>query len=594
MNRNPLSATLAVMTPPERRKLLALAPAVTVMALFEVTGVASVIPFLELVADPEAASNSPWLGAVRTVVGPVGNHALLMIVGFGALVVITVGNTVSAVTTYALLRFSWMRNHSISVRLLESYLGRPYTFFLQNNSSELSRNILSEVQQVVSGVILQLVTIIARLVVVLFIFAGLLFVDPVLAVGVTVLFGGVYGALFWFVRRKLTQLGKQRLDVNSDRFKIASEAFAGIKEIQLRGVSEHVIRAFKPPSLAFSDATAQRLSISMLPRFALEVIAFGGVLVMVMYMLATRQSMADVIPLVGVYAFAAYRILPALQSVFAGVTSIRFSLVALEAIEKELRVPVAKKELEAGEAVVMRDHLELSNACFRYPSTDHCALDGVSLRIDAGEWLALVGTTGSGKTTLVDVLLGLLPLEKGQFLIDGRPLSELGPSAWQRSVGYVPQQIFLVDDTIARNICFDAGAEALDDEAIKRAARLAQIDDFIESLPEGYETPVGERGVRLSGGQRQRIGIARAVYREPSFLVLDEATSALDGPTEAAFFAEIRKAPWRPTVISIAHRLSTTEHFDRVLLVRDGEIACEGTPEDLRAFKGGFAVLKAA
>jgi len=585
---------LAVLTPEERRKLAGLLPAVTLMAIFELTGVASVIPFLQLVADPEAAHKEAWVAPLRSVLGPVTDHSLLLIVGFASLGVIAVGNTVSAITTYALIRFSWLRNHSIGMRLLESYLHRPYTFFLNKNSSELSRNILAEVQQAVVGVILQIVTMLARLVVVLFVFGGLLFVDPVLAVAVTCVFGGVYGMLFWSVRRRLGRIGNRRLAVNSDRFKIASEAFAGIKEIQLRGVAPQVTRAFGPPSLAFAEATAQSTSISMVPRFALEAIAFGGVLMMVMYMIATHQSLSEVVPLVGLYAFAAYRILPALQTVFAGATTIRFSMASLETLAEELRFELPSSSRLLAKPVPMEERLELEGAGFRYPETDRWALDSISLTIQAGEWIALVGPTGSGKTTLVDVLLGLLPLEKGSFRIDGTEMDETRTVGWQRSVGYVPQQIFLIDDTIGRNICFDAGAEVLDREAIIEAAKLAQVHEFIESLPEGYDTMVGERGVRLSGGQRQRIGIARALYRKPRFLVLDEATSALDGPTEAAFFAEIRKADWHPTVVSIAHRLSTTYHFDRILLIHQGNVVCEGTPADVKEYRGGFSILRAA
>lgn len=588
-----ISRVGAILAPGERRQLGILAMPVVLSAILEAAGVASIIPFLALLSDPQALEKSALLQWAYHLLDVSTRERFFFVVGLCVLVLMTFSNVTQGLTTYALLRFSWMRNHTLSVRLLEAYLRRPYTFFVENNSADLAKNLLAEVQQVVTGVIVQGLHLCARAVLIVLVAGSLLLVDPVMAVGVTAGFGGLYGTIYMFVRRRLSVIGLQRVDSNSARYKVASEILAGIKELKLLGLERSLLVSYAAPSEVFADRMAKNSIIGAVPRYALETVAFGGALVIVLYLLWSGRALEESLPVLGLYVFAAFRLLPAVQVVFNGVTTIRFNLASLEVIARDmedaLAVPQAEEVAQAT-PLPFRERLELSGVRYRYPRGDRDALQDVNLTIRKGEWVALVGPTGSGKSTLVDLVLGLLAPTEGAFSIDGQGLTAV--QGWQRNVGYVPQQIFLADDTVRRNIAFGVASAEIDDARVVEAAKVAQIHEFITTeLPGAYQSVVGERGVRLSGGQRQRLGIARSLYRNPELLVLDEATSALDGATEAAFFAALRATRRERTVISIAHRLSTTESFDRVILVDRGSVVTEGPPAEAIAGRGRFAVL---
>lgn len=591
-DQSPFSKVWEILSPAERRQLGFLTPAVVLMAILETAGVASIVPFLGLLSDPTAIERNRLLRFAYETGGFGSENAFFFVVGACVLVLVTVGNTVSALTTWRLLRFSWMRNHTLSSRLLGMYLGQPYEFFLAKNSAELGKNILTEVQAVVTGVIVQGVQLAARFVVIVAVSITLFIVDPVMAAGVLVVFGGVYGGLFAVIRRRVTRAGRERVELNRIRFKVAQEALAGIKELKLYGLAPVALKAFSKSSFEFASRQASNAVIAQLPRFALETIAFGGVLLMVMYLLGEGRALEQVLPVLGLYAFAAYRMLPALQVIFGGMTQMRFNVGALDLLHRDmhLRAHSATTSSTTPTPIVLKDRVALEGVSFRYAGSTRQTLDGVHLAIGAGEWVALVGPTGAGKSTLVDIVLGLLAPQSGRVTVDGVALDDEGKQlGWQKNVAYVPQQIFLIDDTIAQNIAF--GSDEIDLERVTAAARIAQIHDFIATeLPGGYATSIGERGVRLSGGQRQRIGVARALYRAPSLLVLDEATSALDNQTEAAFFAALKTQLRGCAVISIAHRLSTTRGFDRIHVIEGGRVVDAGTFDELSIRSSHFKV----
>jgi ABC-type multidrug transport system fused ATPase/permease subunit len=413
-----------------------------------------------------------------------------------------------------------------------------------------------------------------------------------MAISLIVLFGMLYGGLYWVVRRRLTVMGTERKQAQKDRFKLASEVLGGIKEIKLLGLEETLLAQYGAPSKVFAETMASSKVLSLIPKYALETVGFGGVLVIVLYWLWRGGSLHEVLPLLGVYAFATYRILPGLQTVFAAMATIRFNLVVVDSLAAEIGRDLPARSEAAIEPLEFQRSVALQGVVYLYPTGNRPALGAIDIAISRSEWVALVGPTGSGKSTLADIVLGLLHPSGGRVLVDGVPLDEHTTPRWQKNVGYVPQQIFLIDDTVARNIAFGVAPQDVDDVALRAAARIAQIDDFVmNELPERYDTVVGERGVRVSGGQRQRIGIARSLYRRPSLLILDEATSAVDGPTEAAFFDALRVAMRETTVISIAHRLSTTKEFDRVVLLERGSVVAIGSPQDAIGGQGAFAVL---
>lgn len=578
----------AILTPAERRQLVLLAPAVVLMAILETAGVASIVPFLGLLSDPAAVETNVLLHRVYVGFGFASKEALFFAVGGGVLCLVTVGNAVSAATTWALLRFSWMRNHSLSTRLLGSYFSQEYEFFLTKNSTDLGKNILAEAQAVVTGVIVQALQLAARFVVVLGVFGSLLVLDPVMALSVLGVFGGVYGIIFIGVRRTTAARGRERVRLNQQRFKLAQEALSGIKELKLYQREQLALQTFADVSQRFATLQADNSVIAQLPKFAIETLAFGGVLGMVMYWLQRGRVLTEVLPVLGLYAFAAYRMLPALQVVFSGLTALRFNMGSLEVLHRDLvesEANRARSPTSLSTTTTLDGSIVLRKVSFRYRGAEQRVLDDVSIDIAVGGWVALVGPTGAGKSTLVDVLVGLLAPESGDVVVGDVVVNDDDKRhAWQRNVAYVPQQIFLIDDTVIRNIAFGVADADIDRARVEHACQIAQIHDFIVSeLPGGYEAVIGERGVRLSGGQRQRLGIARALYRRPSFLVLDEATSALDNTTEARFFAALHREFAHCAVVSIAHRLSTTRDFDRIYVLERGRVVDAGTYAELAA-----------
>ncbi|MDY0392062.1 MAG: ABC transporter ATP-binding protein [Candidatus Bipolaricaulis sp.] len=553
-------------------------------ALLEVVGVASILPFFSVVGNPDLVYTNSTLNWLYVSLGFRSVNRFLLFLGFVVLVVLVGSNAFAAAVDWGLQRFSWMRNHSLSRRLLGAYLAKPYVFFLGQNSATLERNVLAETQHVVQGMIIPALQLLASIAVVACLLGFLIAIDPVLAGLAILAVGGAYGAIYLVVRRKLRQLGQVRVEANRERFKIVGEAFGAIKLLKLVGRERQVLNAYSPASYRFSSAVATSEIISRVPRYALEVVAFGGLLVVVLYLLATRQDLGSILPLMGVYGFAGYRLLPAVQNVFAGVTQLRFSQAALEAIHSDLAATAAEPHPISlvGEPIRIREKVELRNVTFRYPGEREPVIHDVSLTVHAGASIALVGRTGAGKTTVADLILGLLRPDEGGLYVDDQEITDELLPRWQRNLGYVPQEIYLTDDTVAANIAFGVAKEEIDMAAVERAARIANIHEFIVSeLPAGYDTMVGERGVRLSGGERQRIGIARALYHDPQVLVLDEATSALDGATETAVFQAIANVARAKTLIIVAHRLATVKECDVVYLVEGGRIVEQGTYTEL-------------
>ena len=322
-----------------------------------------------------------------------------------------------------------------------------------------------------------------------------------------------------------------------------------------------------------------------MPTYVLEVVAFGGILCIVLYFLAREEGLAQLLPMLAVFVFAARRIMPALQTIFSDITTLRYNAATLDVLHADF-VKTAGFENIFGDLdvkpLLFKKSLRLQDVSFCYPGCDELIISDLSLEIQANTTIGFVGFTGSGKTTLIDIIIGMLVPRSGSIFVDGVPIDENKRVSWQRNLGYVPQHIYLSDDTVARNIAFGIPDEHIDMDRVIRAARVANIAEFIEkNLLSGYDTLIGERGVRLSGGQRQRLGIARALYHDPDVLVLDEATSALDGITEEAVMDSIRALAKRKTIIMIAHRITTVKDCDMIYLMEDGHIIAKGTYAEL-------------
>jgi ABC-type multidrug transport system fused ATPase/permease subunit len=577
-----LRQALELMLPEERRRILLLVPPIVIVALLEVAGVASLAPFIALLAHPGMIHKHRSLQWAYSTFAFKSPENLFFFVGVVILALLFFSNAAAATTNWAMQRFAWLENASLSTRMLRGYLLRPYPFFLERNSNDLMRTALQEVREAVIDVIGQMMTLIARSVAALFVGGTLFFIDPLLACIAIPVFGATYGLIFIFSRRVAGRAGARRLAADTSRFRIAGESLSGAKEIKLYRLERVVADRFQKAAIEASRNMTDYLILAQIPRYALESVAFGGVLVMVLYLLKSGRHLEGALPLIGLYAFAAVRLLPAFQSIFASLNALRFNAGAVTTLRKEVDVEAPATADEPTVATPFEKNVAFDDVSFLYATSVRPVLERVSFMVDRGEWVAFVGPTGSGKSTLVDILLGLLQPTSGRVLIDGFPLTPERHRSWQAQTAYVPQQIFLVDDTVQANICFGVPPDRVDKARMERAARVAQIHDFVvREMPAGYQTVVGDRGIRLSGGQRQRIGIARALYRDPILLVLDEATSALDNDTETSFFEALRQQHANCTVMSITHRVTTTRSFHRIHRLESGVLVGTFGPGEL-------------
>ncbi len=576
----------------ERRRFWLLLGLIVVMGLVDMIGVAAILPFLSVLADPGVIESNRHLAALYHGLGFSGERAFLVFLGLAVLGVIAFSLCVKVATLYATARFSQMRNHSLSSRLFGGYLGQPYVWFLGRHSADLGKAMLSEVEQVVGMALIPAMRILAHAVSFIFLFGLLLLVDPLVALGAAAVLGGAYGLIFLLVRHLLARIGHASAEANAERYRIAQEALGGIKDVKLLGLEQAYIARYHIPSRRLGENASVGQVIGEMPRHLLEAIAFGGMILLALTLLLRGSGQfVDVLPTLGVFAFAGLRMIPAMQQIYQSLTLTRFIGAMLDNVHRDTVMTGARtlRPLPEVPALRLKDRLDLVEVGYAYPQAGRGVLQGLSLTIPARSTAGIVGGTGAGKTTAVDLILGLLTPDTGEIRVDGVPLTPGNLRGWQRTLGYVPQQIFLIDDTVAANIAFGIPPEQRDMAAIERAARLAELHGFVTGeLLQGYDTAVGERGVRLSGGQRQRIGIARALYHDPDVLILDEATSALDTLTEAAVMEAVANVAHAKTVIMIAHRLSTVRGCDTIFLLDRGRLAAQGSYTDLVATNETF------
>ena len=564
----------------ERRNFWLLMGALLVMGLANMVGVASVLPFLAVLARPEVVTEDARLAWLYAASGAQTPMSFLVWLGAGVTLIYLGALAFKTAATYASTRYALMRQHSFAQRLLERYLGQPYAWFLGRHSSDLTKNVATETATAVNGVLIPLLNVISNAILTLFMLALLILVDPLIAGILGGAMGAIYVVIYLSVQRLQGRLGAERFAANGARFRAAQEGLTGIKEVKVLGLERGILARFAPPSRRMAEVGATSALIRELPRNLLEGVAFGGMMAVVLVLAVLKGGdLAGILPVVGVYALAGSRMAPAMQQIYQQLSQIRFSKKALDALHADFAAAPPLPPPAPAEPLRLRTGLALEGVDYAYPGSERGALRGLSLTIPARATVGMVGGTGAGKTTAIDVIMGLLEPRAGSLVVDGRPIgTEADRRAWRRSVGYVPQQIFLTDASVAANIAFGQAEDRIDMAAVERAARLAQLHDFVVGdLPQGYATRVGDRGVRLSGGQRQRIGIARALYHDPDVLVLDEATSALDNVTERALMEAVRGLGGKKTVIMIAHRLTTVMGCDEIFLLEGGRVAARGT-----------------
>lgn len=554
------------------------------LGLIEMMSVASIAPFVAVVSRPEMITSNYYLSKIYHYFSFTNEKQFILFSGGLVFAFLVLGNIFSIATQLGLIHFGFSQCHKISTRMLKQYLLQPYSFYLNQNRSDITKNILSDVYKVVTGILINGMQSITKLIVVLFIFALLLAINWSLALFVGGVLGGAYAIFYVLLSKKLSAYGARASIINGKQYQVVTETLGAIKELKVLGREEAFLEQFRVVSSQYAKAESASAIAPQATRYIIETIAFGGILLIVLYLMNVKNDISQVLPLLALYALAGYRLLPPMQQIFVGLSLAKFYSTSLNIVYKVLHDKNSGLKWNGKHfcPLLFNDNITLDNVSYQYPQSDKFVLNNISLFIPKNTTIGLVGETGSGKTTCVDILLGLFEPTCGHVRIDGMPLSEDKTGGWHKNVGYVPQTIFLVDDTIKHNIAFGVRSEDIDQEAVVRAAELANIHDFIEGeLPLGYNTEIGEGGIRLSGGQRQRIGIARALYHDPEVIVFDEATSALDGDTEQAIIQSINHLSRKKTIIIIAHRLSTVENCDQIFLFEKGKIIEQGTFSEL-------------
>ncbi|EMI52276.1 ABC transporter ATP-binding protein [Rhodopirellula sallentina] len=556
-----------------RRKLAFVLAVILAQGVSQLAGVASVLPFLAIASDPEAAMASRVGEFIVGFTGISEPRSLIIVAGLISVTALVLANIVNLVSVYVQGRYNASLAHWLRLQLLRHYADLPYSFFINKNSSLLIRAVTSYVTQFSLTIVGPLLTAIASVCTAAMLILAVLIVKPLLTIVGTSIMVAAFCIMFLLLNPRMKANTNKLKRVNNTALIAVNNFFQGVKPIAVHSASDELIESYSKHSLQQAHLQSQLPIFGSLPRSLVEPLAFGGVILYVVYMTANDKSVADILPTLGFVAFVGYRTLPAIQNVYAAVTRVVTASYVMEELKADLDTPVNQHHDSLSEPISWEKQITFEHVDFRHASADEATLRGIDLTIRKGEKLGVVGTTGSGKSTLVDMLLGLHLPTSGKMKIDDTTYGPSHAKAWRQKIGYVPQDIFLLHDSVIANIALGVPSEEIDVERVREVCRIAQVLNFIESeLDEKFETIVGERGIRLSGGTKTRIGLARALYHRPEMIVLDEATSALDVATEAAFMKAVFEISDDLTYVVIAHRLSTIETCDRTVTLENGTV----------------------
>ncbi|WP_353474997.1 ABC transporter ATP-binding protein [Salipiger sp. H15] len=560
------------------------------MGLADMAAVLSIAPFLMVAARPQAALENPRLAALRGALGIEGETGFLVLLALGSLGMLTAA-ILFRIWGHTFLR-GFVRGQSVSLasRLVSRYMRAPLDTRLRRHSAELVSNIQSEVERVVNGVMMNAVRLLTGVSTAASLAIMLVVVEPRAALTMGLLLGLGYGAIFAAVRGPMRRVGAERMRATRETARLLSEALAGSREVKLYGMEQSYLDRFESAFRRRAEATTTADLLRDVPKSVLEVLTFGTMILLVVWTLVEQGEGSSALPVVALYAFAAARLFPALQRIYASAAALRGDLPAVDELHADLAAVegLGLSDALPGEGLPLREALELRGVGYDYPDGRGQLIRDLDLRVPAGQIVGLVGATGAGKSTILDMMTGLIRPDTGGLYVDGTRIEAGNLARWRRSVAYVPQDSCMIEGTIGDNIRFGFAPAGDAAEALRRAGSFAGLDGLIAELPEGYETPLGERGQSLSVGQRQRIGIARAVFRDPALLVLDESTSALDTISEAELTAAVQGLRGRTTVVIVAHRLSSVRGCDLIYLIGAGRVLEQGSYAELTGRESKF------
>jgi ATP-binding cassette, subfamily B, bacterial PglK len=565
----------------EKKELIFLFFGSVIMGLLETIGIAAIVPFMAVASDPSIIENNQYLMSLYTALSFSAVNDFVIFLGAVLIALMLFSNTFNAFIVWRVTKFSYLQGYGISRRMLDKYLSQQYVYFLDVNTSSIVKNILTEVDRTVSGVILPLLGMSSKIVTVVFIIIMLIIFNPTLAITMFLFLSLVYTVLYMLIRKKMLRLGSKSTELIEKRYRVVFEAMSGIKDVIMKNTRNNILSEYSKSSFEYAEISALGNAISELPRYALELIIFGGMVVLTVYLLMYDDSSMFITTL-SLYAMAGYRLMPSAQLIFRASSTIRYTIPVLQNVVKELKKD--SKEIECDKKIreiEFNSLLQLKNIEYTYPNSKNKILDKLCIDITPNTMVGIVGMSGSGKTTLIDILLGLISPDKGSIKVDNVEINEKNVCAWRGSIGYVPQDVFIMDDSIINNIAYGKKSDDIDKSIIKSVVSLTGLNFFVESMTGGYYGEIGERGSKMSGGQRQRLGIARALYNDPDLLVFDEATSSLDGVTEDKIINSIYNLKDKKTIIMVAHKTSTLKGCDVIYLIQNGKVGDFGTYEQL-------------
>lgn len=558
---------------PGHRKYEAIRLCLMLMAgmALEMIGVGLILPVIALLTKPDLIFQHAIVQKMSEYVDLPSQQNLVLIIMVMLVVVYLVKNLYLGFLVWVQSRFIYGMQSEMAQKLFAIYLKQPYTFHLQHNTAHLIRNVQSEIGMFINGFTIPTLLILAEGMVVVGLFSLLMFVEPLGTLAVFGLICTAGGVFYLFVRHRLLNWGQQRQFHEGSRIKLLQEGFGGVKDVKLLSREADFLRQYAMHTQQSMKMGQRQYAMLQVPRLWLELLAVTGLAVLMSVMTLQGKPLEGFIPVIALFAVISFRLMPSANRMISAVQQLRFGIPVIKLLSKEFQLEQQVVQSVPASTEAFNNQIELLDVSYQYPNTEKLALSHVTLTIRKGETIGFVGESGSGKSTLIDLMLGLLTPVSGTIRMDRHDITQ-DPRPWQCQVGYVPQAIYLSDDTLSRNVAFGIAEQDIDDAAVIRAIKAAQLESFVAGLPEGLDTIVGERGVRLSGGQRQRIGIARALYHDPSVLVLDEATSALDNRTEAEVMEAINALQGKKTILIVAHRLTTVKGCDRIYKLDHGKI----------------------
>ena len=564
-------------------------------ALLEVAGIGMIPAFVSIIANPDRVLEYAPAERLFSRFNIQTSRELLLWGGSLLIAIFFIKNIYLIFFYYIEARYTNSRFYKIAHRLMSSYMQAPYTFHLQRNTADLLRNTNQEVRLLIQQVITPTLILGKEFLMAMTIVTFLLILEPIISLLVFTLLGLVVGVFFLLTQKRVKRYGLEEQIHRRGLIKALNQGVGGIKDARVLNREAEFIEKFRFAAHRSSILLTRMNFLSKIPKPIVETIAVGGIMLIAVIMVLQDRPIISIIPVLTLFAMATVRLMPAIQQITKSITKLRYNIVVVDPLYDDItELAEYRKQFLADrkkkERLQMQRDIEVRNVHYHYPGSDEMALDGVTLAIPRGQSIAFTGPSGAGKTTIVDLLLGLLEPVRGEILVDDKNIKD-HLSAWQRNIGYIPQFIYLSDETLRCNIAFGVPEKEIDDDMVWKALRLAQLEEFILKLPDGLDTVIGERGVRLSGGQRQRVGIARALYHDPQVLIMDEATSALDNVTEKQIIQAIEKLRGERTIITIAHRLTTVMKCDRIYFMMEGKVHSEGTYDELIQHNEKFRVL---